>query len=68
MKATIDDLLREQWLRARNSGELVWVTKDGKEIPVKDMTDAHISNAINAIRKTNELNEIAAEYQAQFGL
>ena len=68
MKATIDDLVREQWLRARNSGELVWATKDGKEIPVKDMTDTHIENAIKAVRKANELNEIAAEYQAQFGL
>lgn len=47
MKATIEDLKRERWLRARNSGELVWTTKEGKEIPIKDMSDSHIDNVIH---------------------
>ena len=64
MKATLDDLRREQWLRARNSGELVWVTKDGKEIPLKDMTDSHLENAIKCLIDIQEFNDIAAEFGA----
>ena len=41
-KADISDLQLEQWLRRRNAGLLVWQTKDGTEIPVKDMTDSHM--------------------------
>lgn len=29
--------------------EGIWVTKDGKEIPVRDMTDTHLDNAIRMI-------------------
>lgn len=62
--ADIDDLRLEQWLRRRNSGLLVWQTRDGKEIPVKDMTDQHISNAISCIVKIDEFNDIAAEFDS----
>ena len=54
MKATINDLVLERWFRLRNSGELKWETRDGKQIPLKDMTDEHLLNAIRRERRKME--------------
>ena len=62
--ATLEDLKREAWLRCRNAGEIVWRTKEGKEISIKDMTDQHLLNAINHMINKREFNDIAAEYSA----
>lgn len=71
MKAELKDLLNERWLRMRERGEIVWTTKDGEEIPIKELSDTHLDNIINMIRRVNELNDIAAEFSAamesQFG-
>lgn len=32
----------------------VWTTKDGKEIPVEDMTTSHIQNTIKYIERTDK--------------
>ena len=64
-RATIDDILEEKWLRMRNNGSLKWVTKDGTEVPVKDMTDEHLENAIKSLIKIREYNDIAEEYAAR---
>ena len=63
-EATRTDLVKELWLRERNSGALVWVTASGEKIPVKDMTDSHLKNAIRKISEIEELNEIATEFDA----
>ena len=34
MKATIQDLIQEQWLRKRDAGEIVWETENGDKIPI----------------------------------
>ena len=62
--ATIEDLLKELWLRKRNSGGIVWKTKNGEEIPIKDVSDSHLINAINCVIRNQEISEIAAEYSA----
>ena len=67
MKATLEDLIKERWLRSRNEGTLVWVTKKGAEIPIKDMTDEHLENAIKHCIEAREFNEIEAYIDEHFG-
>ena len=47
MIATIDDIRLEQFLRNRNSGKLIWKTKEGKIIPLKELSDKHLTNILN---------------------
>lgn len=47
MIANIDDIRLEQFLRNRNSGKLVWKTKEGRIIPLKELSDEHLTNILN---------------------
>ena len=47
---------KELWLRQRE--DMVWETKDGKQMPLKEMTTEHIINAINYVYKHNTMREI----------
>lgn len=58
MNADINDLKLELWLRRRNSGELVWVTKANTKIPIKDMSTSHVINAINMLEWQSELEDV----------
>lgn len=53
-QATIQDLKLELWLRQRNSGYIIWTTKDDKNIPIKDMNNNHLVNTINMLLKQRE--------------
>ena len=66
MKATVDDLRRELWLR--KSEKLVWETKDGQLIPLKLMSEEHLENAINYFDRMEEMREIVLENQDILGL
>ena len=66
MTATLRDLELEQWLRARERGEIKWTTKDGRDIPIIEMSDSHLENAINHIYKKDEFESIAVECE-RFG-
>jgi hypothetical protein len=47
-----DDMLRmELFLRAREEGRIVWNTKDGRQIDIREMTTSHIANALNMLRR-----------------
>jgi len=46
MKADIEDIERELWLRRRNADELIWTTKDGQSIPIREMTTQHLENCL----------------------
>lgn len=61
---TEEDLRLEMWLRARGQRKLIWKAKDGKEIPLKDMSDSHLQNALNMLIKHSEMEEIKAEFDA----
>lgn len=54
VEATLDDLELELWLRQREKKEIVWTTKQGVQIPINDMTDDHIINAIKCITRQDE--------------
>lgn len=58
MKADIEDLKMELWLRLRNNSEIKWETKDKKQIPIKDMTTSHLINAIALLEKKSEMEDI----------
>ena len=63
MRAELNDLYKELWLRRRNSGELVWKSKSG-DIPIKDMTDEHLNNAIIKTEQYEYMLDSWIEYEA----
>ena len=63
MKADLKDLYKELWLRSRNSGELVWESNSGN-IPIKDMTDEHLNNAIRTTEKYEYMLDRWIDYEA----
>ena len=61
MIATLNDLLLEKWLRDRESEKLVWETKNGDKIPIKRLSDSHLTNIINYIIKVEDKRAEAEE-------
>ena len=54
MKASYEDLKLELWLRRRERNEILWETKSGTNISIKEMSDTHLINAINYLEKQDE--------------
>lgn len=60
--ADIQDLELELWLRQRNSGSIYWKTKDGREIPIKDMDNNHLANTLKMLLKQAEREDFYDEH------
>lgn len=60
--ADIQDLELELWLRQRNSGSIYWKTKDGREIPIKDMDNNHLVNTLKMLLKQTEREDFYDEH------
>lgn len=52
--ASKKDLELELFLRKRQAGILVWKSKDGKEIPIKDLKDGHLVNILDLLDRKEE--------------
>lgn len=63
IKAGLEDLYRELWLRLRNSGKLVWKSNSG-DIPIKDMTNEYLKNAIRAEEQHKIQLDCWADFEA----
>lgn len=63
-KATIQDLELELWLRKRNSGFIIWTTKDGKNISIKDMDNNHLVNTFKMLLKQETIAECSKDIKA----
>lgn len=65
--ATLEDLERELWLRVRESGKLVWTTKEGNVIPIKEMSNVHLWNAIKMLYRNQKAEEDYLEAPGSIG-
>ena len=58
IKANLELLQLEYFLRLRNQGEIVWETKKGDLIPIYKMSDKHLINTIKMLKTQEEIKEL----------
>lgn len=65
MKAALKDLYQEVWLRQRERGLILWTTKEGKDIPINEMSDDHLVNTINMLLRNKAKAEEERELREE---
>lgn len=65
--ADLRDLETELWLREREKGGIVWQTKWGTNIPISKMSDTHLVNTINMLKKQAQIEEEQYEALSSIG-
>ena len=66
IKATKHDLELELFLRMRKKS-LIWETKEGKQIPLADLSNSHLCNIINMLNRLEALQEARDEIMEHLG-
>jgi len=46
----------EYWRVSREADMGIWTTRDGRKIPVEKMTDAHLNNTINYLKRIDTID------------
>ena len=59
--ADLNDIRLELWLRERGDRELGWITKDGREIPIRDMSIEHLRNVARMLDGKEEFSQLVYE-------
>lgn len=67
INADLSDLMTELWLRNRKKGLIVWTTKDGKVIPIKDLDDKHLVNIVRMLRRIDVKEDAYYEALSSMG-
>lgn len=67
INADLSDLMTELWLRNRKKGLIVWTTKDGKVIPIKDLDDKHLVNIVRMLRRIDAKEDAYYEALSSMG-
>lgn len=60
-REAVCEMLAEDAVRERTLAERTWITRDGREIPVEEMGDAHLGNAIRMLRRGGCLGGMALD-------
>lgn len=55
--ASLKDLELELWLRLRSKNKIIWTTKDSTKVPINTISNTHLINTINMIRRNKEIEE-----------
>ena len=63
-KADVNDIRLEIWIRERNERDIIWTTKEGLDVPIRDMSLNHLRNVERMLEKNENLSELWCEYRA----
>lgn len=67
MVASYADLKLELWLRQREADNILWKTKNGDKLSIREMSDAHLLNAIACLERQSNYEDDCWEALGSIG-